>query len=186
MPPVAITIGGMLTTFLLIIALQGSAQGPVKQTLPGATHVTRVDATVACGGATTAEAYPELKKLGFKSVVNLRRESETGADIPGAKAAAATSGLTFIHIPVDGANPTPESAETFLKAVSDRANQPVYIHCASANRVGAMWLIKRVVVDGWEIDRATAEAEAIGLTNPGLKQFAVEYATKHKGRPRGE
>jgi uncharacterized protein (TIGR01244 family) len=176
----------MLTTLVLLFVLQTSAQGPVKQTLPGATNVTRVDATVACGGATTAEAYPELKKLGFKSVINLRRESEAGADIPSGRAAAATAGLNFIHIPVDGANPSGEAAETFLKAVTDRANQPVYIHCGSANRVGAMWLIKRVVVDGWEIDRASAEAEAIGLTNPGLKQFAIEYATKNKGRPRGE
>jgi len=176
----------VLTTILLLLLVHGTTQGPVKQTLPGASNVTRVDATVACGGATSAEAYPELKKLGFKSVINLRRESEAGADIPSVKAAAAASGLTFIHIPVDGANPAPESAETFLEAVTDRANQPVYIHCASANRVGAMWLIKRVVVDGWEFDRATTEAEAIGLTNPGLKQFAIEYATKHKGRARGE
>lgn len=176
----------MLTITLLVFALQGTAQAPVKQTLPGATNVTRVDATVACGGATSAEAFPELKKLGFKSIVNLRRESEPGADIPGAKTAAANAGLNYIHIPVDGANPSPESAETFLKAVTNRENQPVYIHCASANRVGAMWMIKRVVVDGWELDRAAAEAEAIGLTSPGLKQFAVDYATKHKGRPRGE
>ena len=39
--------------------------------------------------------------------------------------------------------------------MTDPANQPAYIHCASANRVGAMWLIKRVVVDGWDVPRAT-------------------------------
>jgi uncharacterized protein (TIGR01244 family) len=166
----------MIITLLLLVALQS----PVKQTLPGATNVTRVDATVACGGATTTAAFPELKKLGFTSVVNLRRDVEPGADIPGAKTAAAAAGLTYIHIPVDGANPSAESAEAFLTAVTNPRNQPVYIHCASANRVGAMWLIKRVVVDGWEIERATAEAEAIGLTHAALKQFAVDYATKHK------
>ena len=165
----------MLTTLVVLFVIQGSAQGPVKQTLPGATNVTRVDATVACGGATTAEAYPELKKLGFKSVINLRRESEPGADIPGVKAAAASAGMNFIHIPVDGANPSTDAAETFLKAVTDRANQPVYIHCASANRVGAMWLIKRVKLDGWDVDRATKEAEAIGLRAANLKQFALDY-----------
>ena len=171
----------MLTTFVLLFVLQG----PVKQTLPGAINVTRVDATVACGGATTPEAFPELKKLGFTSIVNLRRESEPGADIPGAKGAAATAGLRYIHIPVDPASPSGESAETFVKAVTNPSNQPVYIHCGSANRVGAMWLIKRVVVDGWDLERATTEAEAIGLTSPALKQFAQDYATKHKknGKP---
>jgi uncharacterized protein (TIGR01244 family) len=172
----------MLTTLFLLLALLVH-QGPVKQTLPGATNVTRVDATVACGGATSVEAFPELKKLGFTAIVNLRRESEPGADVPAAKAAAATAGLRYIHIPVDSANPSAEAAETFLKAVTDPTNQPVYIHCGSANRVGAMWLIKRVVVDGWALERATAEAEAIGLTNPALKQFARDYATKHRKTP---
>jgi len=44
----------------------------------------------------------------------------------------------------------------------------------------ARLLIKRVVADGWDIAKATAEAEAIGLTSAPLKQFAIEYATAHK------
>lgn len=169
-----------------MLSLLFVAQAPQPMTLPGATNVTRVDATVACGGATTPAAFAELKKLGFKSVVNLRREQEPGADIPAAKAAAAGAGLNYIHLPFDSANPDPKVADNFIIAVTDKANHPVYIHCASANRVGAMWLIKRVVVDGWDIDKATKEAEAIGLSNAGLKQFAVDYATKNKGRSRGE
>ncbi len=165
---------------LLVALLIGQAQGPVKTTLPGATNVTRVDSTVMCGGATTPEAFPELKKQGFASVVNLRRESEPGADIPAATAAAKAAGLKYIHIPVDGANPQAASADAFLAAISDKANQPAYIHCASANRVGAMWLIKRVVVDGWDIPRASEEAAAIGLTNATLKQFAIDYAAQHR------
>ena len=156
------------------------AQAPVKTTVPGAINVTRVDATIACGGATTPEAFPELKKLGFASIVNLRRAQESGVDIPGATAAAATAGLKYVHIPVDGANPDPKAVEAFLAAVTDKANQPAYIHCGSANRVGALWLIKRVVVDGWEIPRATDEAVTIGLTNQALKKFAIDYATAHR------
>jgi len=68
-------------------------------------------------------------------------------------------------------------AERFLQAVADPANQPVYIHCGSANRVGAMWFIKRVRLDGWTPDRAMAEAEAIGLRSAGLKRFAQDYVT---------
>ena len=162
--------------FLLFFA----QQGPVKASLPGATNFTRVDATVACAGATTTEAYPELKKRGYVAVVSLRRDTEPGADIPGAKAAAAAAGLRYIHIPLDPAAITESDVDTFLKAVSDRANQPVYIHCASANRVGAMWLIKRVVVDGWDVQHATDEAVAIGLTNAALKKFAIDYATSHR------
>ena len=164
--------------FLLLVAFQTLE----KQTLPGATNVTRVDATVACGGATSVEAFPELKKRGFASIINLRLESEPGADIPSARAAAEKIGLIYIHIPVDSSNPSTQSADAFLDAVSKPVNQPVYIHCASANRVAAMWLIKRVVIDGWDVQRATAEAEAIGLNKPYWKQFALDYLAK-RGKP---
>lgn len=164
----------------LLFLLFFTQQGPVKDSLPGATNFTRVDATVACAGATTTEAYPELKKRGYVAVISLRRDTEPGADIPGAKAAAAAAGLKYIHIPLDPAAITEADVQTFIKAVADAANQPVYIHCASGNRVGAMWLIKRVVVDGWDVQRATDEAVAIGLTHADLKKFAIDYATSHR------
>jgi uncharacterized protein (TIGR01244 family) len=165
---------------MTVAALLALAQQPSKATLPGATNVTRVDAAVMCGGATTNDAFPELKRQGFSSVINLRRESEPGAEVAASRTAAIGAGLKYVHVPVDPAKPDEAAVKAFLAAVSDPANQPMYIHCASANRVGAMWLIKRVVLDGWDVDRATAEASAIGLTSAPLKQFAVEYAASHQ------
>lgn len=141
----------------------------------GVANYTRVDATVACAGATPVQALPELKKNGFVSVINFRMPQEQGANIDEAKATAAQVGLKYIHLPHQ--TPTAEIAEAFLKAVADPANQPVYIHCASANRVGAMWFIKRVKLDGWDTDRAMKEAEAIGLRAPALKEFALNYVS---------
>jgi uncharacterized protein (TIGR01244 family) len=139
----------------------------------GVTNYTRVDATVACAGATPVQALPELKKNGFASVINFRMPQEQGANIDEAKATAAQVGLKYIHLPHQ--TPTAEIAEAFLKAVADPANQPVFVHCASANRVGAMWFIKRVKLDGWDTDRAMQEAETIGLRAPALKEFALNY-----------
>lgn len=156
------------------------AQGD-KPPIPGTQNFSRVDATVACGGATTAAAYPALKAEGFKAVINLRQASEPGADIEQAQAAAQAAGLKYIHIPMNGQAPTPDVATQFLAAVKDPKHSPVYIHCASANRVGAVWLIKRVLVDKWDVERATAEAEKIGLKSPGLKQFALDYIKNHAG-----
>ena len=70
--------------------------------------------------------------------------------------------------------------DTFLATIANKANQPVYIHCGSASRVGAMWMVKRVLQDGWAIDKATEEAKLIGLRSPTLEQFAVEYINTHK------
>ena len=59
--------------------------------------------------------------------------------------------------------------------VSDPTNQPVYIHCGSANRVGGLWMVKRVLGDDWEIERAQTEAEAIGLRSPAILEFVTLY-----------
>jgi uncharacterized protein (TIGR01244 family) len=159
-----------------LVAFLSPAEAQRETAPAGVTNYTRVDATVACAGATPVAALPELKKSGFASVINFRTAQESGANIDEAKAKAAEVGLKYIHIPFQA--PTPEVAETFLKAVGDKANQPVYIHCASANRVGAMWFIKRVKLDGWDTDKAMKEAETIGLKAPNLRQFALDYVKK--------
>ena len=120
------------------------------------------EASAVAGG----HAGSEVDAAGFTSVINLRRDGEPGVDIAASRRAAEAAGLNYVHVPVDGANPSAESVDAFLRAVTDTSNQPMYIHCGSANRVGAFWLIKRVVVDGWDVEKATREAEAIGLTSP--------------------
>ncbi len=139
----------------------------------GVRNYTRVDATVACAGATLPEVMAELKEHGFATVINFRTEGERGATVADGRAAAEAAGLTYIHLPFR--EPSAEVTEAFLEAVADPANQPTYIHCGSANRVGAMWLIKRVVQDGYSVADATAEAEAIGLSSEGLREFALDY-----------
>jgi hypothetical protein len=47
-----------------------------------------------------------------------------------------------------------------------------------------MWLIKRVLVDGWEINRAMEEATLLGLTNENLKQFAIGEIQKRQAAKR--
>jgi len=169
----------MLLGVAMFLVAQGTA-GPTKVEIPGSTNVTRVDATIACAGATSPEAFAEIRRQGFVSIINLRREQEPGADIAGARQAAAQSGLKFVHVPVDGARPDPAAADSFIAAVTDPSNQPAFIHCGTANRVAAMWLIKRVVVDGWDVERARTEAKLIGLTSAELERFALDYAATHK------
>ena len=70
--------------------------------------------------------------------------------------------------------------DSFLVAVADRSNQPVYIHCGSANRVGAVWMIKRALRDKWPVEKALVEAQAIGLNNPALTTFATNYINAQK------
>jgi uncharacterized protein (TIGR01244 family) len=155
---------------------------PAAQTaqIEGVRNYTKVDATIGCAGATDAKALGNIAKLGYKAVMNLREASETGVDIDASRAAAKAAGLTYIHLPFKGSAPDPKVASEFLKLVGNTDNQPLFIHCGSANRVGAMWMIKRMLVDHWSQERALEEAKAIGLSSERLQQFALEYVATHK------
>ena len=170
----------LLIAIALFTAAPASAQQVTKETVPGVTNFARLETTVACGGATTPEAVPELKKMGFASIINLRLPSEPGANVEGEAAAAKTAGIRFFNIPFNGQSPDPAVADKFLETITTAGNEPAYIHCAAGNRAGAMWMIKRLVVDHWDTDKAFTEATALGLTSPALKQFAIDYAQTHK------
>jgi uncharacterized protein (TIGR01244 family) len=146
-----------------------------KETLDGVRNFTVVDATVACAGATEARAMPALAARGYISAINLRRASEAGAAIDDSRAAASAAGMKFIHLPFDGSAPNPSVVDAFLQAVGDPANQPVFISCGSANRVGALWLVKRMLIDKWDRQTALEEARLIGLTSAALEKFALDY-----------
>ncbi|MGE3955473.1 MAG: sulfur transferase domain-containing protein [Vicinamibacterales bacterium] len=156
------------------------AQTVTKPTVAGVTNFAKLESTIACAGATTAAGVGEVKKLGYKTIINLRQANEPGADVEGESAAAKAAGVKYVHLPVNGASPDPAMVDQFIAAVGEPANQPVFVHCASGNRAAAFWMIKRLVVDGWDTERASAEATALGLTSPALKTFAVDYAASHK------
>jgi uncharacterized protein (TIGR01244 family) len=168
------------TILLASLALAVTAAAQTKQDYPGVSNFTRVDATVACGGATEVATLDHLKKDGFKTVINLRVASEPGANIEQNQARAKELGLKYVHIPYSAGSPDTKVFDTFLATIADKSNQPVYIHCASAQRVGSVWLAKRVLQDNYSIDKATDEAKAIGLSNPGLEKFALQYIADHR------
>jgi uncharacterized protein (TIGR01244 family) len=169
-----------VTTLAVVVAAATWAVGQEKQTRAGITNFTKVDAVVACGGATETSALEGLKADGFRSVVNLRLATEQGANVEENQAKAKALGLNYFHLPLSGASPDPKIVSQFLDVVANTANQPVFVHCASANRVGAVWLVKRVLQDGWPVDKATAEAKAIGLTAPPLEKFALDFIATNK------
>ena len=169
-----------LTCALAALVVTLNAQGVTKETVPGVTNFARVETTIACAGATTPAAVAGIKKMGYASIINLRQASEAGADIEGEAAAAKAAGITYVHLPFNAASPDPAVVDAFLKAVTAPANQPAFVHCASANRAAAMWMIKRIQVDKWDADRAGAEAAALGLTSAALKTFALNYVQAHK------
>src|SRR5262249_51099562 len=114
---------------------------------------------------------------GGRGIVNLREPEEHNVEEEATL--ARHLGLRYVNIPVKTAAPKDEQVEAFLKATNDPKVFPLFIHCASGNRVGAFWMIRRVLVDGWTPERAEEEAKRIGLRSPNLLDFARDYIHGH-------
>ena len=165
---------------VLSVASVLAFQGPQKETIDGIRNFTKVDGSTGCGGATDPKALAEVAKRGYKSVLNLREANENGAAIDESKAAAEGAGLKYIHLPFNSSKPDPAVADAFIKAVTDKANQPIYIHCAGASRAAGLWMAKRILVDKWSEEKALEEAKQIGPPSDTVLKFALEYVKSRR------
>lgn len=172
--PIVVTVLAVATSLA-----QGTTQG--SETIDGVRNFVKIDGSAACAGATEPRAMAAIAAHGYRTVVNLRLETENGARIDESRAAAEAAGMTFVHLPLSPSAPEPAVADAFLKVASDPTRQPIYIHCASGQRAAALWLTKRLLVDKWPKEKALAEAHAAGLTSASLEQFALDYVAS-KGK----
>jgi outer membrane protein assembly factor BamB/protein tyrosine phosphatase (PTP) superfamily phosphohydrolase (DUF442 family) len=165
----------MKTSFiasLLLLAFMAQDPGEIRNFL-------RVNKDFCTGGQPKLEHLEKLKAEGVKSIINLRQPSEHRAQEEAAK--AKELGLRYFNIPVAFGNPNDEQVAEFLKITDDPDNRPIFIHCTAAIRVGAFWMIRRVLRDGWKVEDAEEEAKKIGLReSPHWNEFARKYIETHR------
>ena len=169
-----------LAVLLLAVSAAGTALAQTKPTEPASYDIKnfmRVNEHLCTGGQPSMDDLAKMKAEGIKAILNLRRPSEYNFEEEAAK--AKDLGMKFFNIPVDSNAPKDEQVEEFLKIMADKENRPMFLHCTSANRVGAFWLIRRVLVDGVKQEDALKDAEKMGLTNQKTKEFALDYIARH-------
>jgi protein tyrosine phosphatase (PTP) superfamily phosphohydrolase (DUF442 family) len=173
-----------MTKFVLLIIsifcllAQGSSAQSVQE-VPPIRNFLKINDQFCAGAQPRLEHLAQLKADGVKAIINLRQPSEHRAAEE--EAEAKRLGLKYFNIPVVYADPKDEQADEFLKITDDEKNRPAYIHCALAIRVGAFWMIRRVLRDGWTIEKAEEEAKKVGLVNaPHLTEFAKKYIETHR------
>ena len=148
--------------------------------LTGIPHFLKLSDQVWTGGQPWMEHLPRLKEAGIKVIINLRPHAEWNGDREAAK--VKELGMSYFNIPVSFSAPDELDVDDFLKLTDEQLkNGPVFIHCAVGARVGAFWMIRRVVRDGWDFDKALEEANRIGMRSQGgLFDFTKEYIEKKK------
>jgi uncharacterized protein (TIGR01244 family) len=162
-----------------IILMLVAASVIAQQELPPIRNFLRVNEKFCTGGQPRLEHLAKLKAEGVKTIINLRTPGEHRASEE--EEATKQLGLRYYNIPVVYGDPKEEQVTEFLKLTDDAQNLPAFIHCTAAIRVGAFWMIRRVLRDGWTIEAAEEDAKKVGLQNaPHLTEFARNYIEKHR------
>jgi tyrosine-protein phosphatase SIW14 len=108
------------------------------------------------GSQPKREEFAQLKKLGIKTIIDLRKDS-VREESEWVKA----QGMRYFNIPLKASTPaTDEQTDYFLSLVNNPANWPVYIHCKGGrHRTGALIAVYRITGEGWTADQAWREMQ---------------------------
>jgi uncharacterized protein (TIGR01244 family) len=129
-------------------------------------------------GKPSPAALAHLKEQGFKTVIDLRQESEGLAD---EKASVESQGLRYVSVPMTSASFSLADALKVKGVLDDPASGPVLLHCAAANRAGGVFAVIEAK-SGKSLDQAIEEGKKAGLKSDAMieavKRVLAEPAPK--------
>ena len=178
------TIFPLLVLAALVVS-NGSSEGqeavgkrrPLKEVSLPDTRNVHVSGAVYLAGQPSREALTKLAENGVKTVITLRHAAE---DPWNEKQVCEDLGMKFLRYPVS--SPKDLNAKLFESVrkhlLAAKKDAGVLLHCASANRVGAVWLTHLVKDAGLELPDALKESKEVGLSSPVLEQQSLEYLGK--------
>jgi uncharacterized protein (TIGR01244 family) len=141
-------------------------------------NYTRVRPGLAVAGKPSPAALARLKEQGFKTVIDLRQESEGLAD---EKASVEGQGLRYVSVPMTSATFSLADALKVKGVLDDPASGPVLLHCAAANRAGGVFAVIEAK-SGKSLDQAIEEGKKAGLKSDAMieavKRVLAEPAPK--------
>ncbi len=139
---------------------------------PGLPNLHRASQDLYRGAQPTAEGMRQLKRMGVKTIVNLRAFHSDRDE-------AVEIGLAYEHIRMKAWDPEDEEVIRFLRVVTDRDRTPVFVHCQhGADRTGLMCAVYRMAVYGWSKEEAIEEMTQGGFGFHRVWKNLVKYLRK--------
>ena len=87
--------------------------------------------------------------------------------------------MRYFNISPSAKLPRRDQVDDFLALARDKANHPMLINCAFAERVAPLMMIFHIVEQGWTEKRAVEEA-SLGGKSDLLRKFARDYLASPK------
>lgn len=138
----------------------------------------KISPDVAVGSQPTVSELASLLNEGFRTIVNFRTAGEEdqpmSPESEGEKARA--EGLEYLHFPVSMQAMSPELVDEFREQWHS-LTKPIFAHCKSGKRAGALVMMHTAVEQGMSGDEALAKAEELGFEcdQPELRSFVKDY-----------
>ncbi len=136
----------------------------------------QVNANLLRGGMPTDEALRELKDFGVGLILDLRQDG------PGElheKEAAEKLGIRYEHIPLSSVSAPSEAtiAHALALLVNSAPSAKIYVHCLRGkDRTGTVIACYRIQHDGWNNQKALAEAKSYGMSS---LEFEMQSFIRH-------
>jgi uncharacterized protein (TIGR01244 family) len=156
----------LLLAAVALLAFPGRGEaGDIPEKTDAIPNYVLIRPGVAAAGQPSPEVLGRLKELGFQTVINLRTVGEPG--FVDETAALQAQGLRYVHVPVTAATFSGADVAAVQAVLDDPQAGPVLIHCASANRVGALWAAM-LAAKGKTLEEAEAEGRRVGLRSESM------------------
>ncbi|MEP6883567.1 MAG: sulfur transferase domain-containing protein [Gammaproteobacteria bacterium] len=123
---------------------------------------TKVQESVYASGQPSETEFRELVAGHFQRIIDLRPPAEDRGFDEAAEAVARS--LNYFNLPIAGeADFTPANLAKFDQLLSDRSAPRTLVHCASGNRVGALFALRGAWLKGANLEDAIALGRLAGL-----------------------
>jgi len=143
--------------------------------LPGLDNVGRVGPGIFRGAQPGKDGYATLKRMGIKTVIDLRTTANEKKQVEAA-------GMQAIAVPiVMSRKGLREKVDRVVALMADPANQPVFVHCRHGqDRTGIVVAAYRMKQLGWSLADAEAEMQTFGFNDVWInfKRFIRQYGTE--------
>ncbi len=147
--------------------------------VPGLKNLGRLSPELYRGAMPTDEGLDALKRMGVRTVVNLRHYHGHAEE-----KACRDRGLEYAWIDLESSDaPSDEDVRRFLTIVTDPARQPVYFHCLHGqDRTGTMCACYRMAVQAWPLEDALAEMDAFGFNRiwRDLRTYVASFPARRE------
>ena len=163
------------------LAGKAAAGNPEELTVvPGIRRFSGVEAKLSGGSMPTTTGLDWLAEKGYKTVLDLREESEI---TPAFIADVTRRGMRYVALPITSKTVDADHVSRFLFELSVANTRPLYFFDREGTRASVMWFIRRVSVDHVDPQVARRDAEELGLSEDRFWQAANVYLEGIKPTP---